>query len=174
MYFTKYPEIKWEWTYDFRELSQRAKPNAGHTAIHELAKHWKENGVKVSIVTQNIDSIHRRIIEAEEAKTNSSLGIDLFEIHGNLEFMRWYNECHPAVYPTPDRPKESEDVIPKCPNCGEMMRPHILWFDESYNEEYYKLNSVKKIIGMETRDDETQASDCEDEYIKADALIVGK
>jgi NAD-dependent deacetylase len=29
-----------------------------------------------------------------------------------------------------------------CPACKRWLRPHILWFDENYNEEYYHLESV--------------------------------
>lgn len=32
----------------------------------------------------------------------------------------------------------NETLIPKCPRCGKQARPHILFFDESYNEEYYR------------------------------------
>ena len=28
-----------------------------------------------------------------------------------------------------------------CPKCGALTRPHVLWFDESYGEEYYRFQS---------------------------------
>jgi NAD-dependent deacetylase len=33
----------------------------------------------------------------------------------------------------------------KCPNCGSILRPNILWFDELYNERLYKLDSSLRI-----------------------------
>lgn len=32
-----------------------------------------------------------------------------------------------------------------CPNCGGLLRPNILWFDEHYNERLYKLDTVLRI-----------------------------
>ena len=29
----------------------------------------------------------------------------------------------------------------KCPKCGGLTRPHVLWFDEEYDEEYYRFQS---------------------------------
>ncbi len=29
----------------------------------------------------------------------------------------------------------------RCPDCGSWIRPHVLWFDECYDEEYYRFNS---------------------------------
>ena len=28
-----------------------------------------------------------------------------------------------------------------CSRCGDLLRPHVLWFDESYNEAYYRFES---------------------------------
>ena len=30
----------------------------------------------------------------------------------------------------------------KCPTCGSWLRPHVLWFDEAYNEHHYHFNSA--------------------------------
>jgi NAD-dependent deacetylase len=32
---------------------------------------------------------------------------------------------------------EADRHLLKCPACDGATRPHVLWFDESYNEEYY-------------------------------------
>jgi NAD-dependent deacetylase len=29
-----------------------------------------------------------------------------------------------------------------CPRCGAWLRPHVLWFDECYDEENYSMDSV--------------------------------
>ncbi len=35
----------------------------------------------------------------------------------------------------------------KCPKCNNWARPHILWFDEFYNEEYYRYeSSIQKAV----------------------------
>ena len=32
-----------------------------------------------------------------------------------------------------------------CPDCGAGTRPHVLWFDESYDEHYFKFESAKAV-----------------------------
>lgn len=55
--------------------------------------------------------------------------------------MRCFKECHPNVYKIKIPKDES---IPKCPKCSGNMRPNVLWFDESYNEKYYRSATVKE------------------------------
>ena len=39
-------------------------------------------------------------------------------------------------------PEEIEaDPIPKCPTCGTRCRPHVLFFDEAYNEAWYLFST---------------------------------
>jgi NAD-dependent deacetylase len=30
----------------------------------------------------------------------------------------------------------------RCPACGNWIRPHVLWFDETYNERHYRFNTA--------------------------------
>jgi NAD-dependent protein deacetylase/lipoamidase len=32
-----------------------------------------------------------------------------------------------------------------CPRCGGMARPHVLWFDESYDEPRFHLDTVRAV-----------------------------
>ena len=59
-------------------------------------------------------------------------------------------DCSDELYPFPQEigDKTREDDITEeewemltCPKCGDLLRPHVLWFDEYYNEEYYKYDS---------------------------------
>ena len=43
-----------------------------------------------------------------------------------------------CLYKLYDMPELEIGVIPKCPDCGEMARPHILFFDESYDDLHYR------------------------------------
>lgn len=64
--------------------------------------------------------------------------------------MRCSKECTDELFPLPqdcDKIYENEDFesvrdILKCPKCGAISRPHVLWFDECYNELHYKYNSA--------------------------------
>jgi NAD-dependent SIR2 family protein deacetylase len=32
--------------------------------------------------------------------------------------------------------------VPLCNSCGSSMKPHCMFFDESYSEQYYRLDTV--------------------------------
>jgi NAD-dependent deacetylase len=36
---------------------------------------------------------------------------------------------------------EAEKALLACPQCGGLLRPHVLWFDESYDEVHYRFQS---------------------------------
>ena len=60
------------------------------------------------------------------------------EIHGNFKFMRCNKDC-PGFYRAPNHIAafKTEHEIPKCKDCGGLMRHHCLFFDESYDDRYY-------------------------------------
>ena len=74
-----------------------------------------------------------------------------FQIHGNIDFMRCTRECLPAPVPMPEgidlvwekgRPiTQHERDLLVCPSCGAQARPHVLWFDESYDEANFRFQS---------------------------------
>jgi NAD-dependent deacetylase len=37
---------------------------------------------------------------------------------------------------------EQEKAALHCPSCGGLTRPHVLWFDEFYDEHFYRANSA--------------------------------
>ena len=39
-----------------------------------------------------------------------------------------------------------KDNLPKCKECGSILRPHVLWFDENYSESLYKLTSTLEAV----------------------------
>ena len=98
-------------------------------------------GNRFTLITQNVDNLHIR--------AGSSLH-RTFQIHGNIFFMRCAAECtfnlHPVRPELKDKAK-GEDLTPadrdllKCPDCGKLARPHVLWFDEIYNEHHYHYQS---------------------------------
>jgi len=68
--------------------------------------------------------------------------------------MRCANDCVADRWPLPDAVRDlarAEEVAPEvrallvCPRCGAMARPHVLWFDESYDEPRYHLDTVRRL-----------------------------
>jgi len=37
---------------------------------------------------------------------------------------------------------DEEKRLLVCPRCGSLARPHVLWFDESYNEHHFRAESA--------------------------------
>ena len=100
---------------------------------------------RFTLITQNVDNLHLRAGNSLERT---------FQIHGNVFFMRCADECKREVFPIPKnltgREKnepltETDCQLLMCPYCGSRTRPHVLWFDEMYNEHYYRYHSALKV-----------------------------
>lgn len=139
--FRKMPAEVWRWYLYRLGICRRAKPNPGHLAVAEMESIL---GDRFTLITQNVDGLHLRAGNTSK---------QTFQIHGNISFMRCASACSPKLYPLGDdipTKSRNEDLLKKdrqhlrCPNCGGWARPHVLWFDESYNEEYYRFESSIK------------------------------
>lgn len=123
--FSMMPETVWDWYLYRRRICRGAAPNEGHTALVALEMLL---GSRFLLITQNVDGLHLRAGNGSHCT---------HEIHGNIDYFRCSRECRPA------RHLIQEDAIPSCPFCGAMGRPHVLWFDECYNEENYFYESSR-------------------------------
>ncbi|MBW2376285.1 MAG: RNA polymerase subunit sigma [Deltaproteobacteria bacterium] len=138
--FQEMPEEVWAWYLYRRGVCRGAEPNAAHRA---LAAAERRGGERFLLVTQNVDGLHLRAGNTLDRT---------YQIHGNIDFMRCSRECLPAPVPMPEgvdvawkkgRPiTERELQALKCPSCGALARPHVLWFDESYDEANFRFQSA--------------------------------
>lgn len=133
----------WKWYIYRKSVTEKAKPNLSHLLLKEIEDQIEDS---FALISQNVDGLHRKSGHSEERT---------FLIHGDFDFVRCGDECSKELYPFPkeinlmDRKKdlitESEWKALRCPKCGEDLRPHVLWFDEYYNEKYFKRDSVLRI-----------------------------
>ena len=138
--FRNYPWEVWHWYLTRIYKHRSAQPNDGHRALVELEKLL---GERFQLITQNVDGLHLKAGNSPEK---------VYEIHGNLNYMRIFDSSRPSLLPMPDfveelDPKEPlpEEVKSKLRDeAGNLMRPHVLWFDEIYNEELYRSESALK------------------------------
>jgi len=139
--FTHQPDEVWRWYLYRMGVCGAAEPNPGHLALVAMERYF---GDRFTLITQNVDGLHLRAGNTL-ART--------YQIHGNVFYMRCSLECNEAVYPIPEvvRPKTKEEHLTdsdrehlRCPLCGARSRPHILLFDESYNEHHYHFYSSLK------------------------------
>jgi NAD-dependent deacetylase len=147
--FSETPWEVWRW-YLYREaVCRAAQPNAGHMAITAISQ--LVNSETTPLMTQNVDGLHRRA---------GFPTADLYEIHGHIGEMRCAARCSwdrwslPQQDVTPDQVKSlTDDILAetlRCPHCGSMSRPHVLWFDEYYEEALFRSESA--LSAMEQTD----------------------
>lgn len=148
--YNEMPEELWKW-YQYRwGVCRKARANPGHYALVGMES-LIDGGY--TLVTQNIDGLHK------QAGSNPA---KLCEIHGRIDEMRCderiegacmhglslgdpanFDAACATVVKTPEPKKnEQDEQLPRCKKCGVRQRPKILWFDESYNEAFYKYNTV--------------------------------
>lgn len=137
--FGRNPDAVWQWYLYRATVCRAAAPNAGHLALVALEKCL---GERFLLITQNVDGLHLRAGSHPE-KT--------YQIHGNVFFMRCAAECRPDLLALPEdligRDKDQplaahEKHLLTCPACGGRARPHVLWFDEIYNEHHFRFQSA--------------------------------
>ncbi|MBC2709869.1 MAG: RNA polymerase subunit sigma [Desulfosarcina sp.] len=137
--FSRDPQSVWVWYLYRMGLCKKARPNTGHRALASMESHLED---RFTLITQNVDNLH--------ILAGNSLSRTL-QIHGNIFQARCASACTDEIIPLPDGlfPKAKGDVLTererqylKCPACGNWLRPHVLWFDETYNERHYRFNSA--------------------------------
>lgn len=118
------PKLVWGWYTHRRRLARRVQPNAGHQALAQLGAFHP----RLTVVTQNVDGLHTRAGSR-----------DVLELHGSLFRFRCSSEGISIPYDDPedDDPEAMERLergdgpaVPTCPQCGALLRPDIVWFEE--------------------------------------------
>lgn len=113
--FERDPERVWRWYRWRRATYGGCLPNPAHHVLARMEDHYDE----FLLATQNVDGLHRRAGSRR-----------LVEIHGTVDVIRCSRCSERAPWPA-DGP-ESTALVPRCAACGGLMRPHILWFGETY------------------------------------------
>lgn len=113
--FARDPRLVWEWYSWRRELIATKRPNAAHEAVAQLERQHSQ----FWLITQNVDGLHR-----------AAGSRNLSEIHGNIWKVRC-TECQRVV----DNHDVPIQILPRCADCQGLLRPHIVWFGESLDEE---------------------------------------
>jgi NAD-dependent deacetylase len=134
--FSREPEEVWSWYLYRRGVCRGAEPNDGHRAVVRMEEALQD---RFLLITQNVDGLHLRAGNSLERT---------FQIHGNIDYGRCAKECGKPIFPLPeDLTKERGEKLTdadcerlRC-ECGAWARPHVLWFDECYDEEHFRFNS---------------------------------
>lgn len=116
--FLRNPDLVQRWYAYRRRLVREVEPNPGHYALVELERMVPD----FTLITQNVDNLHRRAGSQR-----------VVELHGNL--LRSYCiDCgRPADEVDLEAAAEGKPV--RCPACGGLIRPDVVWFGELLPEE---------------------------------------
>jgi NAD-dependent deacetylase len=107
------PAFVWSW-YEHRfGVASSAEPNPGHRAIAELETVLPA----VVVITQNIDGLHQRAGSTH-----------VIELHGTMRRFRCIRGRHRGY--VMDDFADQKEKPPRCPECGDLLRPEVVWFGE--------------------------------------------
>ncbi|XP_037553832.1 NAD-dependent protein deacylase sirtuin-5, mitochondrial [Nematolebias whitei] len=140
--FSHNPSRVWEFYHYRREVMLTKNPNPAHLAVAECEERLSKQGRKVTVITQNIDELHRRAGSK-----------NLLEIHGSLFKTRCMTCGHEAANhrspvcaalqgkgaPEPGTHDAWIPVeqLPRCEEggCNGLLRPAIVWFGETLDSD---------------------------------------
>ncbi len=112
------PTLVWSWYAERRAGVLAAQPNAGH---HALAAFAQRHPGRLTLVTQNVDDLHQRAGNA-----------DTIRLHGDILADRWFDTCARARGGLVcDTGWASPGTPPTCADCGNRVRPGVVWFGEA-------------------------------------------
>lgn len=133
-YFREDPVGSWRWFMSRFATLVGARPNPAHVALTAIERWQLERGGRYLLVTQNIDTLHEQAGAREMVK-----------VHGTSDRARCPRTGCRHGAPRGSLPRDafsmdpfvaepSLDTLPRCPECGDVLRPHVLWFDEYYDQ----------------------------------------
>ena len=111
--FGRDPGLVWAWYAWRRGLIGGCRPNAAHHTLVAMEADFQD----FVLVTQNVDGLHRLAGSR-----------NVVELHGNIWRQRCTRACRPAWE---DRRQPLPEIPARCPDCGALARPDVVWFGES-------------------------------------------
>lgn len=113
--FRRDPATVWEW-YEMRRAGiAAARPNAAHATLAA----WSRRFSRFVLVTQNVDGLH------EAAGTGG-----VVRFHGSIWRLLCAEGCGASPDGWSDRRVPLPELPPRCPACGGLARPGVVWFGE--------------------------------------------
>jgi NAD-dependent deacetylase len=109
--FQNDPQMVWNWYTWRRQLVEQAVPNPGHLALAEL----EQRVPTFTLITQNIDGLHQL-----------AGSHNVIELHGNIRRVKCFDDDQVVE----DGQADNMVIPPRCPRCGGMLRPDVVWFGE--------------------------------------------
>ena len=133
-YFEEDPAGSWSWYTSRFDIVLEKQPNPAHHALAAVERWQAARGGEFLLVTQNVDPLHE--LAGSER---------LVKVHGSADRVRCSRRLCVHGAPHGSLPRLGVDMlafksdpvaanVPRCPSCGSLLRQHVLWFDEFYDE----------------------------------------
>lgn len=114
--FARDPRLVWQW-YDWRrERIAGCQPNAAHRVLAA----WAALFPAYTLITQNVDGLHER-----------AGAPDVLRLHGSIWDVYCANGCAKGLAPRMSHQSPLRVLPPRCPHCGGLDRPAVVWFGEA-------------------------------------------
>jgi NAD-dependent deacetylase len=131
--FSADPRLVWKFYSARRRGAQSVQPNPAHHALARFSLGCDRRATGFTLITQNVDGLHERAHETVGARMPLTM-------HGKLAQSRC-DGCEKVVADTqsyfddegnalPGAMPRNSLGIPLSLCCGELLRPHIVWFGE--------------------------------------------
>ncbi|KAB5583103.1 putative SIR2 family histone deacetylase [Coniochaeta sp. 2T2.1] len=162
--FRSDPGLVWLFYAYRRHMALKARPNAGHLALRELARVAAEKGEEFVCLSQNVDGLHQRAGHTAEQGLRLLHG-SLFDVkcercdwveRGNYddplcESLKAANEdgvgLERLLDPETELARIPREELPHCRECKTgLQRPGVVWFGEQLDQEM--LSGVDRWIAQ--------------------------
>ena len=146
-YFREDPVGSWTWYLSRFEKVLDARPNPAHHALTALERWQLGRGGRFLLITQNIDTLH------EDAGSR-----EMVKVHGTADRVRCARDgcvlgspsgsiLRAEIDLTAFQKHPAPEHLPRCPECGDLLRQHVLWFDEYYSDHAdYQYERVRRSL----------------------------
>jgi NAD-dependent deacetylase len=156
--FAADPLFVWRFYDARRSQAAKAQPNAAHRAVAAL----EATGRPFLLATQNVDGLHERAGSREIAR-----------LHGSL----WRVRCTREGTEHEDLRASLAPLPPHCENCGALLRPAVVWFEEPLPMEAYgravrAARSAELVLVIGTSGLVYPAASLPEEALRAGAYVV--
>lgn len=131
--FARDPRLVWEWYAWRRTLVAGCEPNSAHRALAAFAARPAGG---VVLATQNVDGLHGRA--AAELGDGARAATPVVELHGSLFRVACTLCPHAAAHHAPVD-TSARETLPRCPECGALLRPGVVWFGEALDAAVLRL-----------------------------------
>lgn len=137
--FDSNSSLVWEFYHYRREVVLTKEPNPAHISIAECEKRLATENRVLTVITQNIDELHKKAGSTNIIELHGSLFRTRCLGCGNIESNTDSPICESlrnkgAPDPNACDARIPEEELPRCTICKDMLRPDVVWFGEGLDD----------------------------------------